>query len=152
MKCDKIMKDKYGKKMYMEQKLISEVRQIFRTRTGLMPFAGNYNHDQRFARTQWMCRCQQAKEDESHIVAGCPVYDDIREKYGDLKEDNELVNYFNDILERREMVDKLSEEEDEEDSAEEGEDEDETRQGGGPTPLLPASWDHSPSPLVQLRM
>jgi hypothetical protein len=133
-KCQKIMKDPYGKKPYISQNVIGEVRQWFRTRTGLLPFAGNYSHDRRFARTNWMCRCDQSKEDEPHLVAGkCTVYNDIREKYGDLTEDNELVKYFSEVMERREVIDKLNEEE----NQMEGE---ETRQGGGPTPPLPASW------------
>jgi hypothetical protein len=134
LKCKKIMEDPYGKKLYIGQKLISEVRLMFRTRTGLLPFAGNYSHDRRFAKTNWMCRCEESKEDEPHLVAGkCTVYNDIRENYGDLTEDNELVKYFSEVMERREIIDKLNEEENEM----EGE---ETRQGGGPTPPLPASW------------
>jgi hypothetical protein len=136
-KCARIMKDQYGKKDYIGKELISEVRQWFRSKTGLLPFAGNYSNDRRFAQTEWMCRCDREKEDEAHIVAGnCPVYEDIRDTYGDLNDDAELVKYFKEVLDRRELMDKLSEEE---------EAEEETRQGGGPSPLSPASWDTLPA-------
>jgi hypothetical protein len=84
-----------------------------------------------------MCRCEEAREDEPHIVSGsCPVYRDIRENYQDLKNETELVKYFNEVLERRDLVDKLSEEEEGEGS---------TRQGSGPALPLPASWDTVPA-------
>jgi hypothetical protein len=104
-KCDQIMKEKYGKKVYMSDALIGEVRQWYRTRVGMLPFAGNYSHDQRFAKTQWMCRCLESKEDERHLISGeCPAYNDILENYENLNEDGNLVNYFKDVLERREGI------------------------------------------------
>jgi hypothetical protein len=114
-KCQKIIQDKYGKKAYISNSLIGDVRQCYRTRVGLLPFAGNYSHDKRFAKTNWLCRCQESKEDEQHLMSGkCPAYNDIFEKYDNLDDDGNLVNYFKDVLERRELMDKLEEEEEEE--------------------------------------
>ena len=75
----------------------------------MLPFAGNYAKDKRFARSDWLCKCREAKEDESHLISGnCDVYGEIRRKYSSLDDDNQLVNFFNEVLSRR---DELEEEE-----------------------------------------
>jgi hypothetical protein len=104
-KCDRIMSDVYGKKTYMTAKTISEVRKHFYTRVRMQPFGGNYSKDNRFRRTEWLCRCKQEKEEESHLLTGdCPVYGDIRESYPDLVTDEDLVNLFTEVLSRRERL------------------------------------------------
>ena len=111
-KCERIFKEKYGAKEYTKNKEISKVRQAFRTRFGLQPFAGNYGHDRRFAQTEWLCCCRQAKEDETHLINGhCEVYGGVREKYGNLTNDESLIAFFNEVLSMR---DKLEEGEREE--------------------------------------
>ena len=69
---------------------------------------------------------------ESHLTSStCPVYADIREKYGDLSSDEELVNYFGEVLARREAL----EEEEEQRGGEGGgvkESEEEALAGGSP--------------------
>ena len=83
---------------------------MFKTRYGMLPFAGNYSKDKRFARNHWLCWCGEEKEEESHLISGdCEIYGDIRRKYGDLDDDNKLVKFFNEVLARR---DELEEEED----------------------------------------
>jgi hypothetical protein len=112
IKCVKIMKEQYGKKNYIGESLISDVRTWYRTRVGLLPFAGNYSHDRRFAKTDWMCRCEEAKENEPHLRSGeCPAYDDIIANYRNLDDDEELVKYFQEVLERRDRIDDTNEEE-----------------------------------------
>ena len=79
------MLESYGKKGYLENKNISEVRDMYKTRFGLFPFVGNYSHDSRFARTNWLCHCKNAREEERHLISGkCEVYKEIRQGYGDL--------------------------------------------------------------------
>jgi hypothetical protein len=96
------MSEKYGKKAYMSVKNVHQVRFQFRARLGLLAFAGNYSHDRRFAGTQWLCRCREEKEDESHLLSGrCPVYGPIREKYGSLENDEKLVDFFSEVLAKR---------------------------------------------------
>ena len=41
----------------------------------------------------------------------CPVYNDIYERFGNLDDDSELVEFFKEVLERRDLVDKMEEEE-----------------------------------------
>ena len=110
-KCTKIMKECYGKKDYFSNKKIKDVREMFQTRTGMLPFAGNYSNDKRFSRTSWQCRCNTAKEDEKHILDGCPLYQDILEKYENLLDrDEELKEFFQDILKRRDEIDEQAKE------------------------------------------
>ena len=110
-KCCNILKESYGKKEYMNEKKIEEVRLMFKSRVGLLPFAGNFSHDKRFAKTNWLCRCGR-KEIESHITAGtCPIYDDIWQARGDLRKDEDLVKFFSLVLERRNLLNRLEEEE-----------------------------------------
>jgi hypothetical protein len=109
-KCDHIMKDGYGKKDYMSKEKIGDTRQWYRTRVGLLPFAGNYSKNMKFANTEWMCRCREAKEEEKHITSGkCPVYSDIRDNYGELNDDEEMVCFLREVLERRDLVDMMEE-------------------------------------------
>ena len=110
-KCKKIMKEGYGKKEYFAEKKIKDVREMFQTRTGMLPFAGNYSMDKRFSKTSWMCRCKNAKEEEKHIREECHLYEDIREKYDSkLHQDEELKEFFKDILKRRDEIDKNAKE------------------------------------------
>ena len=105
-KCDLIMKSKYGKQNYIESKPLNDARQTFMTRTRLQPFAGNYSRDERYRITEWKCRCLLSREDESHIKDGnCPCYEDIRDKYDNLDEDENLVRYFKEVLARRDALD-----------------------------------------------
>ena len=107
VKCTKIENEKYGKKLYIKDKDISVARQIYRTRFGMQPFAGNYSKDRRFARTEWLCRCNEARENESHLMDGhCPVYREIYEKYEKLDDDETLARFFNEILSMRDNLDK----------------------------------------------
>ena len=111
-KCKKIMLDSYGKKDYLSKKKIKDVREWFRTRVGMLPFAGNFSNDRRFARTEWRCRCGEVREVEEHILEGsCPVYSDLATKYSPMDSDEELVAYMREVLERRDKVDQVEEEE-----------------------------------------
>jgi hypothetical protein len=145
-KCERILQDKYGKKYYTTKEKIGDVRKWFRTRVRLLPFAGNYPGDRQYARTEWMCRCEGEREVESHLVSGdCPVYGDIKEKFINLEDDNELVAFFREVLERRDLIDEINkeeeeyEEEEEEDLEEEEDVERRQGPGGDLTPLMLAS-------------
>ena len=75
------------------------------------PFAGNYTKDRRFARTEWLCRCQKSKEEESHLISGnCEIYGDIRAKYVNLDNDVDLVNFFNEVLAKRDKIEEKEKE------------------------------------------
>ena len=44
-------------------------------------------------------------EKESHIISGnCEVYEDIRVKYDDLEDEENLLKFFKEVIERRERL------------------------------------------------
>ena len=109
-KCERIMKEEFGLKDYMKQNTLCKVREIFKTRVHMQPFAGNYPNDRRFKKNNFMCKCKTKKEEESHLLSGeCTVYGDLRRTYGDLSEDKQLVNFFSAVLERRERLEERTE-------------------------------------------
>ena len=107
-KCEKIMKNNYGMKEYFQNNNIHEARQLFRTRTMMQPFAGNYSHNKAYQRTNWLCRCGTSREEEGHLVRGeCSLYRDIWEKYNSLESDTELAGFFGEVLARRDGLDEM---------------------------------------------
>ena len=106
-KCERFIDEEYGRKDYISKKNIFDVRNQYRSRFGLLAFAGNYQNDKRFADTNWLCRCMKSREDESHLRSGyCNVYDDLVERFGDLNIDENLVQFFAAVLDRRDKLDK----------------------------------------------
>ena len=104
-KCQRIKDEEYGKKEYMSSKTISETRNWFRSRYFLQPFAGNYTHSRKYANSDWLCKCKEDKENESHLTSGsCKVYGDLTSQFGDLKEDCNLVEFLNAVLDRRDTL------------------------------------------------
>mgnify|MGYP007123635129 FL=1 len=94
------------KEEYISSTSIKTVREQYLTRLGLLPFAGNYSHDRRFASTNWLCRCKQTREEESHLISGkCPIFGDLTKQFGDLSDDSNLVQFFREVLERRDQLD-----------------------------------------------
>ena len=109
-KCQKIAEDFYGRKSYFDRKVPSQVRSHFATRVGMLPVAGNFRHDRRFARTDWLCRCGLEREEERHLTDSCPLYRDIREQYSSLEDDDQLVDFFQQMLQRRDQLDEQEQE------------------------------------------
>ena len=88
VKCGRIANEEYGKKSYVSNHNIEISRKWFRTRFGLQDFAGNYSHNRKFAKSDWLCRCKSDRVEEGHIIRGqCSVYEDLRPQFGDLSED-----------------------------------------------------------------
>ena len=82
------------------------MRNVYRTRYGQRDFAGNFSKDNKYRKTNWMCLCLQSKEKESHIISEqYPVYSDIRQKYLNFANGEDLVLYFDKVLERRDLID-----------------------------------------------
>ena len=61
--------------------------------------------------TNWLCRCGEKRKRSSLTSGNCPIYDDIWEKRGDLENNEDLVKFFSAVLERRDLLDRLEEEE-----------------------------------------
>ena len=108
-KCVRILKEGYGKKKYLSNKNIHQARLYFKTRVSMMPFAGNFSHDKRFLKSDWLCQCEQEREKEDHLLSGqCPVYGDLISEESDFSQDDELVRLFTHILARRERLEESS--------------------------------------------
>ena len=106
-KCSRIREEIYEKKDYILYKNINTARQHYRTRWAMHSFAGNYSHDNRFARSGWLCLCLESREEESHLKSGdCKVYGDLTYKYSDLTSDDNLTDLFREVLARREHLTK----------------------------------------------
>ena len=103
IKCAKIMKEEYGRKNYFSKLIPGEVKEYFATRVQMLPLAGNFSKDNRFRPTVWLFLCG-AWEEQEHIRQHCPKYDNIREKYGNLTNDDSLVQFYRDVLDRRDKV------------------------------------------------
>ena len=102
------MHEDYGKKEYLLNKNIFNVREHYRTRYGLLPFAGNYSHNKKYASSNWLCRCLEAREEECHLTSGnCKVFGDLQDKFGDLSQDENLIKFFSEVLSRRDQIDKV---------------------------------------------
>ena len=105
--CERFSGEEYGRKDDISKTNIYDVRNQYRSRFGFLAFAGNYQNDRRFAESNWLCRCEKAREGESHLRSGhCKVYDDIVERFGDLNVDENLIQFFAAVLERRDKLDK----------------------------------------------
>ena len=101
-KCSRILTEDYGKKQYISSKKIDNVRNIFRSKTFMQPFAGNYLHYNKYADSDWKCACVQEIENEDHLLSGdCPVYGDLLPEGFDVTNNQDLVKLFSSILERR---------------------------------------------------
>jgi len=104
-KCEKILMEGYGKKKYLTENILKKIRKIFLTRVKLQPFGGNYKHDKKFEKTNWMCFCGWNLEEESHLLSGqCPVYGDMVGMVRDRGDDEQLSTFFAAVLERREKL------------------------------------------------
>ena len=89
VKCERIFEEEYGRKDYIENNNIETVRDKYKARFAMFPFAGNFSNDRRFARTEWLCRCKREKEEESHLLSGnCEVYGDIH----NIRDTDTLIN------------------------------------------------------------
>ena len=72
----------------------------------------------------------EEKEEERHILGGkCPVYKDLFEKFENLDNDDNLVDFFGEVLSRRDALDAAT--------LVEGDTTDTSLGGGSPTPSQP---------------
>ena len=84
-KCERIAIEEYEKKTYVSKENMEDVRNMYRMRFRLLPFACNYSHSKKYEKTNYLCRCEKAREDEQHLKStDCPVYADIREQFLEL--------------------------------------------------------------------
>ena len=109
-KCTKILSESYGRKEYFNLTTPNQVRMYFSSRVSMLPLAGNFSRDNRFRKTGWLCRCGN-REKQEHIISHCVIYEDIRKKYGDMDNDEKLVGFFEEVLQRRDELEEQEREE-----------------------------------------
>ena len=74
----------------------------------MFEFAENYKNNKRFAGNGGLCKCKSERESESepHLLSGqCEIFGDIRANYGDLTDDESLVRFFKEVLDKRDSLD-----------------------------------------------
>ena len=89
-KCERILKDGYGRKSYCGGQKPGEVRDFYSTRVNMLKLSGNFSHDKRFMRTNFLCRCG-LREEQDYIRTSCPMYADIRANYSNLDDDDGAI-------------------------------------------------------------
>ena len=63
-----------------------------------------------------LCKCGEAREEESYLISGnCEVYGEIRHNYSNLNDDKQLVDFFNEVLSRRDELEEKEKSENKED-------------------------------------
>ena len=59
--------------------------------------------------TGGLCRCKEAREEESHLLSGqCKVFGDLAEGFSDFSNDESLVQLFSAVLDRRDQLDEYT--------------------------------------------
>ena len=111
VKCEIMFIESYGKRKYLAEKTIKTSRQQYKARFKMTEFAGNFSKDRRFSKSDWLCKCFEAREEESHILSGeCRVYGEIRQSFGNLDNEDNLVMFFSRVLEERARLEEEEEE------------------------------------------
>ena len=65
--------------------------------------AGNFSKDNLFRKAGWLCLCGE-REEQKHILKHRKKYEDIRKKYNDFEDNNILVRFFREVLDRQDKV------------------------------------------------
>ena len=100
-KVQDLVSENCSLKSYFSEKSLSDTRDMFRIRTNMNKLKGNFKHDKRNADVRCVA-CGHKEEINSHVVE-CLEYADL--KVGrDLSNNKDLVNFFKDIMARREKL------------------------------------------------
>ena len=104
-KMDTLKNEDCKRKDYIKQKSINRVRKTFATRVMMLRFAGNFSHNEFFRRANWQCEACDLKvtEDQIHI-ASCTGYEDLRRNKNIEHDNQDLVTFFQEVLDRRDRL------------------------------------------------
>ena len=92
-------------KDYFKYKSLARTRDMFRIRTHMNELKANFKHDKKNIVGGVACvACGMEDESNSHVMK-CDKYRDLRDGR-DLKSNNDLVNFFRDVMSRREKIEK----------------------------------------------
>ena len=97
-----IRAEEWGIKDYVKNGSLWSVRKTWEARAFMLHVAGNYSHNNKYQATGWQCQAcvLQVREDQDHLSV-CQGYSDLRQDL-DLENDNDLVEFFRQVMARRE--------------------------------------------------
>ena len=91
-------------KPYIQSLKLCDARTMFWIRTSMMPSKFNMKNNPKFASKLWKCDWCQRIDSQSHIL-WCPFFAPLREGK-DVQNDTDLVEYFKEVFEIREEMEK----------------------------------------------
>ena len=106
-KCADIVNDEFEIQKYMKENDLKTIRDLFRIKLRMNHLKANFPSDPKnkgVGGLSWV-GCGKTDESNSH-VAECNGYADLR-MGRDLNNDKDLVNYFKDVMARREAITKF---------------------------------------------
>ena len=103
-KCADIVNDEFEVQDYMKENSLKTIRDLFRIKIRMNHLKANFPNDPKNKRVGGMScvGCGSTAETNSH-VAVCNTYADLRVGR-DLNNDQDLVNFFKDVMARREAM------------------------------------------------
>ena len=89
--------EEYGRKDYLSNLRLDEVRTLFRKRTMMMDFKDNFRNRKDYSYDLWLCdSCETAIESHSHVL-WCRAYRELRENK-DLSSNKDLAEYMGKVM------------------------------------------------------
>ena len=103
-KCADIVNDDFEIQKYMKENNLKTIRDLFRIKLRMNHLKANFPSDPKNKRVGGLSCMGCGKTDESNShVAECTAYADLR-MGRDLNNDQDLVNFFKDVMSRRETM------------------------------------------------
>ena len=100
---EEVKEEEFGQKEYMSKMNMHDARLYFRIRTRSIKCKMNQPSDRHNKETLWKCTACGNIDSQKHIM-WCPAFKEIREGRS-LESDNDLVNYFRQVLIIRDKLD-----------------------------------------------
>ena len=101
-KMKKMRKSDISLKDYMRTGTLHSVRKTWEVRSYMLRVAGNYPGHRKYLATGWQCQAclEQVREDQDHLTS-CSGYSDLQQGR-DFESDEELVDFYREVMARRE--------------------------------------------------
>ena len=97
-----ILNEKFELKEYMRNLKYEDALAMFRIRSKVVrTVKTHFKSDKVFSEQLWTCDGCLRLDTSEHLVHHCPKYDDLREGL-DFDKDEDLVNFFRKVIDRRE--------------------------------------------------
>lgn len=102
-KLEEFKDEDFCQKSYLKDMNLYDARVMFRIRAKMIKCKMNFSSDRRNVASLWQCdSCMSNIDTQSHVLF-CPAYSQLREGRS-MKSDQDLVNYFKNVLEVREKL------------------------------------------------